>query len=64
VLDDVASQVVADRVGIPAGMPQEPLKVVRRGIADGLGKLPRVLALDAIERAAEVSLSALLEILA
>jgi hypothetical protein len=49
VLDHVRPQVVADRLGIPVGAPQQMLQGVGRPIPDRLGQLPAVLALDRAE---------------
>ena len=53
-LDDVTPEVVADRVGVPFGPAYEVLDAVGVGVADRLGELPGVLALDGAEQADEV----------
>jgi hypothetical protein len=53
-LDDVGPEVVADRVGVPFGPAHQVLDAVGVGVADLLGDLPGVLALDRPEQADEV----------
>src|SRR6266702_535774 len=50
-LDHIAAQVVADPVGVPAGLVQQPLHAVRAGLPGLLGQLPAVLAFGAAEQA-------------
>jgi hypothetical protein len=54
VLYDVAAEVVANRIGIPAGPAQEALDAMGRGVADRLGQLPGVLAFDTAQKPAEI----------
>ena len=54
VLGDVGNQVVAERVRIPLGPREQVLDAVGPLVADVLGQLPGVLALDGAEEAAEV----------
>jgi hypothetical protein len=53
-LGDVGPQVVAGRVGVPVGPPQQLLDAVGRPLADRLGDLPGVRALHRGEQAEEV----------
>jgi hypothetical protein len=53
-LDDVGSQVVADRVAIPFGPAHQVRDAVGVGVADRLGDLPGVLPRDRPEQADEV----------
>ena len=59
VLDDVVAQIVPHRVGIPGGSVQQALDTFRAALADRLGELPAVLALDAIEQPGEIASGAL-----
>lgn len=45
----IVAQIVAHPVGIPARDAQQALHTLRIGIADRLGELPAILALDAVE---------------
>jgi hypothetical protein len=49
VLDHIAAQLVADRVGVPAGLVQQPLHPVGRELTSVLGQVPAVLAVDLAE---------------
>src|SRR4029079_4636262 len=51
---DVLAQVVADRVGVPVGTAEQVLDAVGGGVAETLGPLPGVLALDVQEQAVDV----------
>ena len=53
-LNRVDSQVIADLVGIPVGATQEVLDGVGTVVADLLGELPGVLALDRTEQADKI----------
>ena len=57
-LDDVGPEVVADRVGVPFGAAHQVLDAVGGGVADLLGELPGVLALDRPEQAGEIGAGA------
>ena len=46
-VDDVVAQIVADRVGVPAGPRQQMLQPVRGGCAAVLGDGPAILAVQA-----------------
>jgi hypothetical protein len=59
VLDHVFAQVVADLIRVPPGAVQQPLYPLRIVLADGLGQLPAVLALDLAEQPEEVALRSL-----
>jgi hypothetical protein len=50
----VASQLIADCVGVPVGAGEEMLHPVRGGLAQVLGQLPAVLPLGAAQEPAEV----------
>jgi hypothetical protein len=56
VLDHVFAQVVANLIGVPPGRVQQPLHALRIPLADGLGHLPAVLALDPTEQPEQVAL--------
>src|SRR6476619_3769247 len=58
-LDDVVAQIVLHRVGIPGSGVQEALHALHPALANRLGKLPAVLALDAVEQTDEVAPSTL-----
>jgi DNA invertase Pin-like site-specific DNA recombinase len=49
VLDHIGAPIVADRIGVPAGMVEQPLHPVGCGIAGLLGQLPAILAFDRAE---------------
>jgi hypothetical protein len=53
VLDHLGPEVVADRVGIPARGPQQALDAVWAALADLLGEVPSVAALDRAEQASQ-----------
>jgi len=59
VLDDIDTQIVAHRIGIPAHARQEVLHAVGRSIARRLGKAPAVLALQRRQQTAQVATGAL-----
>ena len=59
VLDDIDTQIVAHRIGIPAHAGQKVLHAVGRGIARRLGKVPTVLALQRRHKTAQVAAGAL-----
>jgi hypothetical protein len=54
-LHDVLPQVVANLVRVSPGGVQQPLHALRIPLADGLGELPAVLALDPAEQTDEVA---------
>jgi hypothetical protein len=64
VLDDVAAEVVAYGIGIPASTPKEALEAMWSLVANGLGDLPGVFPFDASEQAPEIGLGAEAKILA
>jgi hypothetical protein len=59
VLDDIGTQIVAYRLGIPAHAGQEVLHAVGRDITRRLGKVPAILALQRRQQTAQVAAGAL-----
>jgi hypothetical protein len=53
-VDDVGAQIVAHRIGVPGGTPQQVLHAVRRGVPRHFGHLPAVLALGDGKQAPQV----------
>jgi hypothetical protein len=53
-LDDIAAQRIAHRLGVPQRPAQQMLKGIRRGIPAHLGQLPAVLALGRTQQAAQI----------
>jgi hypothetical protein len=53
VLGEVAAQVIADLVGVPAGVVEQSLRPIWGGRAGLLGQLPAVLALDTGQQATQ-----------
>jgi hypothetical protein len=58
-LDHIPSEVVANLVGVPLGGVQQALDALWVPLADSLGHLPTVLALDVAEKPYEVALDTL-----
>ena len=58
-VDDIVAQVVAHRIGVPGGGVEQALDAFRPELADRLGELPAVLALDAVEQTDKIALRAL-----
>jgi hypothetical protein len=54
VVDDVAADLIAQGVGVPAGASQQALHRPRTGVASVLGQPPAVLALGAGEQSEQV----------
>jgi len=54
VLHDVVTQIVAHPVGVPGGRVQEALDTLCAALANRLGQLPAVLALDALKQTGQV----------
>ena len=52
-LHDIAAQIIADLVGVPAGMVEQPLRPIWGRRAGLLGQLPAVLALDTGKQATQ-----------
>src|SRR4051812_46582197 len=55
VFDDIDLEIVAYRLGVPAGAGQEILHRRRRDIFGGLGQVPAVLALQRCQKTAKVA---------
>ena len=51
VLHDIAAQLIPHRICVPAGVVEQPLHPIRRGLAGLLSQLPAILPLDTCQQA-------------